>query len=117
MSVPTKKVCYYWYRNGLLKFNIGNYTANLLHGKFEKFDYKGNLCEKGNFKYGAKDGIWSYWEANGKVQKEEQWKSGFLTLRRSVKNDTIVEEPYRDNLLHGEKDHHGRWSYNSISAI
>ncbi len=98
-----KKVCYYWYRNGLLKSNTGNYTANLLHGKFEKFDCRGNLCEKGNFKYGTKDGIWSYWEANGKIQKEEQWKSGFLTLRRSFKNDTIVEEPYRNNVLHGKK--------------
>lgn len=98
-----KNVCYYWYRNGILKYNTGDYTANLLHGKFEKFDFKGNLREKGNFKYGAKDGNWSYWDAKGNTQKEEQWQSGFLTLRRSMANDTIVEEPYRNNLLHGEK--------------
>ena len=49
-----ENVCYYWYRNGLLRFNVGNYTANLLHGRFEKFDFKGNLREKGILSMGPK---------------------------------------------------------------
>ena len=96
-------VCYYWYRNGRLGFNMGNYSANLLDGKYEKFDLKGKLCEKGNFKFGTKDGNWTYWDTNGNIKKEERWNKGYLKLKRSIDKDSVVVENYKNNLLHGTR--------------
>lgn len=94
-----KQVFYYWYRNGHINFNSGNYSGNLLHGQFEKFSYSGSLKEKGSFKLGTKDGNWQYWNNQGEIQKEERWKKGFLKCRRSWQNDTVTTELFRNNSL------------------
>lgn len=97
---PNKGVYYYWYRNGHIHFNSGNYSGNLLHGEFEKFNYSGSLKEKGSFKLGTKDDRWLYWNSRGEIFKEELWKRGFLKLRRTRQNDTIISEFFRDNALY-----------------
>lgn len=95
------QVIYYWYRNGHIQSNTGNYSGSLLHGDFEKFSYSGSLREKGSFRFGTKDGGWQYWDNGGKIQKEEHWKEGFLKYRRTRQNDTLViSEFFRDNSLH-----------------
>ena len=94
-----KGVFYYWYRNGHINFNSGNYSGNLLHGQFEKFSYSGSLKEKGSFKLGTKDGNWQYWNNKGEIQKEERWEKGFLKCRRSWQNDTVTTELFRNNKL------------------
>ncbi len=96
---PDKGVYYYWYRNGHINFNSGNYSGNLLHGEFEKFSYSGSLKEKGNFKLGTKDGRWLFWNGRGETVKEELWERGFLKSRRTRQNDTIISEFFRDNVL------------------
>ena len=96
---PNKGVCYYWYRNGHIHFNTGNYSGNLLHGGFEKFSYSGSLKEKGNFKLGTKDGRWLFWNGRGETIKEELWEKGFLKFRSTRQNDTIISEFFRDNAL------------------
>ena len=96
---PEKGVYYYWYRNGHIHFNSGNYSGNLLHGEFEKFSYPGSLKEKGHFKLGTKDGRWLFWTSRGEIFKEELWKRGFLKSRTILQNDTIISEFFRDNVL------------------
>jgi len=97
------QVIYYWYRNGHIQYNTGNYSGSLLHGDFEKFSYSGSLREKGSFRFGTKEGGWQYWDNSGKIQKEEHWKEGFLKYRRTRQNDTLVISGFfRSNILHKE---------------
>ena len=96
------KVNYSWYRNGSLKSTMGDYSGNLLHGKYEKFDSYGNLLVKGDFQYGVKNGQWKYWDSLGVIHTEETWKKGFLLQRISVDKDIITLEPFKNNRLHGK---------------
>ena len=95
-------IFYYWYKNGRLKSTLGEYSGNLLHGKYERFDGFGNLRTKGNFTYGKKDGGWRNWSSKGIPEVIETWKNGYLKKRIIYQNDTVVVEPFRDNALHGK---------------
>ncbi len=95
-------VNYYWYRNGELKSTIGDFSGNILHGKYEKFDADGNLRAKGDFLYGVKNGKWKYWNNRGTIDTEEFWKKGFLVERISINDSTITIQPFKNNVLHGK---------------
>ncbi len=99
---PRYNIIYHWYRNGSLKTTIGDYSGNLLHGSYEKFDGLGRLRTKGKFSLGAKQGVWKSWDFQGKVKAIEKWKNGYLKSRTTFMNDTIKIEPFQDNLLHGK---------------
>jgi len=50
----------------------------LLHGSCQKFFHTGELLEKGEVKYGLKDGQWRTWHPNGRLKRVETWRRGVL---------------------------------------
>ena len=46
---------------------MSNYFDDKLHGEFSIFDLKGNLIESGEYKLGFRDGEWSTYEYNKKI--------------------------------------------------
>ena len=48
-------------------YNLSNYFDDKLHGEFSIFDLKGNLIESGEYKLGFRDGEWSTYEYNKKI--------------------------------------------------
>ena len=52
-----EKLDYYWYNEfSKIKSTKGSSGGNLLHGKYQFFDEKGNLINESNYKSGLKDG-------------------------------------------------------------
>ena len=47
-------------------------------GLIEEFYENGQLKSKGNYKDGKEDGLWEYFDEDGKETKTEEWKGGKL---------------------------------------
>jgi antitoxin component YwqK of YwqJK toxin-antitoxin module len=55
---------------------VENYVADKKHGASEKWDpATGNKLHQGQYENGVKEGRWTYWAENGKVTREENYKS------------------------------------------
>jgi antitoxin component YwqK of YwqJK toxin-antitoxin module len=67
---------YYWYKAQKVMGTQGGSSGQLLHGRYESFYLSKQLCEKGNYEKGLKDGDWYYWRADGSLLKTEQWRRG-----------------------------------------
>lgn len=72
---------YYWYKSQEIITTQGGAGGLLLNGVFEKYYASKQLHAKGSFKNGLKESDWTYWFANGKIERKEKWKKGMLTYR------------------------------------
>ncbi len=96
-------VHYFWHRNGKFFSTQGGYSGNLLHGAYEEFDKSGRLKVIGHFNWGAKDGIWKFWNRSGAIACLEYWKKGFLQKKETRDSDSIIISHYRKNQQHGRQ--------------
>lgn len=96
-------VHYYWHRNGKHFSTQGGYSGNLLHGAYEEFDKSGRLKIRGHFHFGAKDGIWKFWNRSGAISGLEYWKNGFLQKKVISESDSTIISYYRKNQQHGRQ--------------
>lgn len=67
---------YYWFKAQKVMGTQGGSAGQLLHGAFESFYANKQLCAKGNYLRGLKNGRWFYWREDGTLIKTENWKNG-----------------------------------------
>lgn len=72
----SKSKFYFWFKAQRVLATQGGASGQLLHGPFESFYENKQLCRKGNFTKGLKDGEWLYWRSNGVLIRSEYWKKG-----------------------------------------
>lgn len=70
---------YFWYKSQKVLSTQGGSAGLLLHGLYESFYDNKQLCEKGRYEKGLKDGEWNYWRKDGTLSKIEHWKTGRAT--------------------------------------
>ncbi len=76
---PDLEKTYTWYMKNSIQVTQGNYSGKLLHGTYTKYYWKTNqLAEKGDYKYGLKEGAWQEWNNNGKYIREWCTASGLV---------------------------------------
>lgn len=82
---------YVWYSQelGIIRTTEGGYSGNLLDGKYQAFDEKGNLIAQLNFKNGIKDGEEKRWNEEGKLVYKVIWKNGIATYTKFITEDGI----------------------------
>ncbi len=74
----TDTLYYHWFKSQKLHITQGGSAGNLLHGNFQKFHTNGQLAERGEFKYGLKDGEWMTWYESGELKSKLIYKKGIL---------------------------------------
>ena len=67
---------YYWYMNGELGNNVGDFAGYLLHGNVKIFVNNSFMIEKGNYQSGLKHGKWTKWYQNGKISEIYHFSEG-----------------------------------------
>lgn len=67
---------YYWYKAQRVLGTQGGSSGQLLHGLFESFYGNKQLCEKGTYCKGLKDGEWNHWRTDGTLISKEHWSNG-----------------------------------------
>lgn len=85
---------YYWYNEySKVKITKGGAGGNLLHGKYQFFDEKGNLIREANFYLGLKDGVEKTWDTDGKIKETYKFNKGKLVYSKfkSEDNDNFIE--------------------------
>lgn len=70
---------YYWYKAQRVLSTQGGASGTLLHGEFESFYPNKQLCRKGEFRKGLKEGEWLYWRQDGTLFRTERWRKGRLS--------------------------------------
>ena len=116
-------VHYYWFSVNKITCTRGGYSGKLLHGRYtEYYPQNKNLKEMGEFRYGAKTGVWKTWYEHGELWTMCEWKkgrqhgdyqifnsSGQLTssgtfhkgymhgLTTNFRNDSIVDQVWYEN--------------------
>lgn len=97
---------YYWYKAGEIHVSQANAGGFVLHDEYVKYAQKNHLLEKGQFKYGLKDGIWKSWHNCGTLKSYERWSKG-------VKNGIAMNYDQEGNLLevgeYKENKKVGKW--------
>jgi antitoxin component YwqK of YwqJK toxin-antitoxin module len=74
---PQSEKTYTWYMKNAVLVTQGNYSGKLLHGTYTKYYCKTNqLAEKGDYKYGLKEGVWQEWNSNGTLSSNVTYKKG-----------------------------------------
>ena len=67
-----------YHKNGNVRL-IANYDKGIVSGNFTKFYEKGKISESGFYGSGfKKDGVWTYFNENGKLTKTEIYEKGEL---------------------------------------
>lgn len=92
-----KSKTYYWYKSQNVMSTQGGSSGLLLDGIYERFYSNKQLAVKGFYKKGLKHGAWTYWNEQGRLMKEEQWRKG------KPKNTTLVYD--KKGNLKKERDH------------
>ena len=89
---------YYWYMSGSIGKNMGGYAGYLLHGEYKTFINDEMLVEKGNFRYGLKEGKWTEWYNNGIIKSLSEYKEGNLNnwMTTFNKNGQVLDSVYYD---------------------
>lgn len=85
---------YYWYNEfSKIKSSKGGAGGNLLHGRYQLFDEKGNLSHEVNFYLGLKDGVEKHWDSIGKIKETYKFNKGEMVYSKfkSEKSDNIIE--------------------------
>ncbi|MEO9891689.1 hypothetical protein [Aurantibacter sp.] len=67
-----------YHKNGNIRL-ITNYNNGIVTGNFTKFYENGKIRESGFYNDGmSKDGVWAYFDKDGKLEKTENYKDGNL---------------------------------------
>ncbi len=111
---PELEKTYTWYMKNSILVTQGNYSGKLLHGTYTKYYCKTNqLAEKGDYKYGLKEGIWSEWNSNGTFLSNVTYKKG-LKKGKAIFYDSsgnIIEKcSFKDDKKHGK-------SYSYVNGV
>lgn len=99
---PDKDRVYAWFRYDVIHYNRGSYAGDLLHGRYLKYDKKGNLIGEGGFYYGLKHGTWKTWYPDGELAEFTLWKKGTRTKTYRYTKQGILREKTcykRDNSI------------------
>lgn len=96
----TEKI-YYWYKAQKVLGTQGGSSGQLLHGLFESFYASKQLCEKGSYAKGLKNGVWQAWRPDGTLIRTEHWKNG--TQRGEQIAYSATGEVQKRTLIHGRK--------------
>ena len=104
-----------WYNNGNKKLSL-NYRNGLMNGQYTKWNENGNKLVEGNFVNGdgtnilekrkendtptnGRDGTWTDYTENGKIERISEWKDGLLLSEKSYREDGVLKQIG----LYGEK--------------
>jgi antitoxin component YwqK of YwqJK toxin-antitoxin module len=71
-----KQKTYYWYKAQKIIATQGGSSGTLLNGVYTSYYTDDQLCEKGNFDQGLKDGEWKKWHSNGRLMEVCRWRNG-----------------------------------------
>ncbi len=85
---------YYWYKNDSIYITEYGSDGRLLNGKFTSYFPNKSLYEKGEFKFGTKDGVWKTWYPNGKLHFIMTWNMG--RLKKNMKEFDMNGIPVGD---------------------
>jgi len=85
---PSLNSTYFWYKSNEIHQSKGDYSGDLLQGKYVRHYITNELAEKGNFSYGLKKGEWKSWFKNGKLKTIAHWKKGELSGKYFLHNDS-----------------------------
>lgn len=103
---------YYWFENGNINFTQGDFSGKLLNGEYLVYYKNGELKEKGNFKFGVKEGIWKDWFLNGYLHSISFYKWG-LKYGKWEEFDSTGKLSLKGNCKNNLK--HGKWiEYNNL---
>lgn len=95
-------ISYYWFYDGQINVNQGNYVNKPLHGDYMMYNMDNMLIEKGYFKFGAKQGIWTRWRLSGKLLYIKKYRKGKLHGVTRLYNEDgvlIYKQKYRRGEL------------------
>lgn len=92
---------YYWYKSQVVLGTQGGSSGQLLNGLFESFYDNKQLCQKGSYVKGLKQGEWNYWRKDGTLIKTEHWSSGRQTGEQLEYNEKGILR--KRTLIHGRK--------------
>lgn len=84
---------YYWYNeySGVQKTK-GGIGGQLLHGKYQFFNSKGNLIQESNYYLGLEDGFHRIWDDQGKIVETMKSNRGVAVYMKYIDdNDVIIE--------------------------
>lgn len=85
---------YYWFNEfSKIKSTKGSAGGNLLHGKYQLFNEKGNLTAEANFYLGLKDGSEKTWSEDGEIKINNKYNKGKLiyTKFKSEDKESFIE--------------------------
>lgn len=92
---------YYWYKSQVVLGTQGGSSGQLLHGLFESFYDNKQLCQKGEYTKGLKQGEWNYWRRDGTLVKTEHWSAGRQTGEQLDYTDKGILR--KRTVIHGRK--------------
>lgn len=101
-GIPPKKILYYFSSGALKKNSDGLFCwqidneCNIIDGKTKLFAYYQTSGDdnpklipydyaEGEFLEGKYQGLWNYYDKNGKIIKKEKWDDGKLVYRKEYK--------------------------------
>lgn len=80
---------YFWYNEySKIKSTKGGSGGDLLHGKYQFFDEKGNLKREMNYYLGVPDGTEKVWDSVGKIAKTFKYNKGKLIYSKQTMEDS-----------------------------
>ncbi|MGV3610302.1 MAG: toxin-antitoxin system YwqK family antitoxin [Fluviicola sp.] len=79
---------YYWFKSQKILVTQGGSSGSLLDGLYESFYKNNQLSEKGLFKKGLKEGVWTSWNPKGVLIHQENWSRGRQIGKQIYYNET-----------------------------
>jgi len=84
---------YFWYNEQSgIKSTKGGSGGQLLHGKYQYFDEKGNLVKEANYNLGLEHGLSRTWEENGNIKETFKFNYGICTYLKTQIADGYSNE-------------------------
>jgi len=111
-EIPTNPdLVYCWYMQRQLHESQGCYSGYLLNGSYIMYT-DNRIMIKGYYKNGVKDGLWIYLNANGRTERQERWKDGYLNGPSIIYlPDGIIKQT---NYKKGKVNEHGKLKIKSV---
>lgn len=88
-----------YHPNGKLRATFAAKLDGKSHGPFEAWSSQGAKQVAGSFLDGEKNGVWTYWDANGKELGQETWDKGKLKTPSIAKPQAAQQAQQRRTLL------------------
>lgn len=101
----SKKTTVYWTIKREIHTSQGDFSGNLLHGKYTEYYANNQLFTKGEIRFGVRVNQWKYWYSNGVLEKEVSYKKGNIHGKVILYDETGKTkriENYKQGLKHGK---------------